>query len=366
VRKADAGYTLGRVIKSEGSYVPDANIDIVIDCADPETLAEFWAEALAYDKLGLFDNYYVLVARNRAHPPTRFCCNAYRAEDRQGAHPFSICAWKTRKPKPSASKRLALAVSTLAKGPTWGWIAMADPEGNEFCVCAGIPLPGESSRPDDVALTRGRRDVPVVASDSVNHLAVRALAVGLAMGAIVSCSSSSKPHAAPISNAASSTAAPTTTTTVAFGPAKIASQQQLPGGYNQGVAGIPGGWIFSATDSLWRTDDNLKVLKHISPAIPAAWKAKGFDHVGDVDVVGKYIYAPFEQPDYAKQQQATARYDRDTLRFVDAVMLPQNENSFVTIDPKTMIAYTMRALRRSCGAAVRRGARMEAARPRCA
>jgi len=163
------------------------------------------------------------------------------------------------------------------------------------------------------------------------------LAVGLAVLAIASCSSADKPKAVP----SSSSAASTTTTTIAFGPAKIASQQRLPGGYNQGVARIPGGWIFSATDSLWRTDDDLNVLKHISPAIPATWKARGFNHVGDVDVVGNYIYAPFEQPDYSKGQQATARYDRDTLRFVDAVMLPQNENSFVTIDPATMIAYTM-------------------------
>jgi hypothetical protein len=22
-----------------------------------------------------------------------------------------------------------------------GWIAMAEPEGNEFCVCPGVPLP---------------------------------------------------------------------------------------------------------------------------------------------------------------------------------------------------------------------------------
>src|SRR4029079_13184576 len=134
---------------------------------------------------------------------------------------------------------------------------------------------------------------------------------------------------------------PTPTLARLLEPATIASQQELPGGYNQGVARAPGGWIFSATDSLWRTDDDLNVLQHISTAIPDAWKAKGFNHVGDVDVVGKYIYAPFEQPDYSKGQQATARYDRVTLEFVDAVMLPQNENSFVTVDPKTMIAYTM-------------------------
>ena len=57
-------------------------------------------------------------------------------------------------------------------------------------------------------------------------------------------------------------------------------------------------------------------------------------------MVGKYIYAPFEEPDYSKGHQATARYDVDTLKFVDAVMLPQHQNSFVTIDPATMTAYT--------------------------
>jgi hypothetical protein len=166
------------------------------------------------------------------------------------------------------------------------------------------------------------------------------LALGIAVCAIASCSSSSKTDSP--STTTSGVASTTSTTSPrTFGAATIANQQQLPGGYQQGVARVPGGWIFSATDSLWRTDDHLNVLEHISPAIPPAWKAKGFDHVGDIDVVGKYIYAPFEQPDYSKGQQATARYDSQTLAFVDAVMLPQHENSFVTIDPSTMIAYTM-------------------------
>jgi hypothetical protein len=173
----------------------------------------------------------------------------------------------------------------------------------------------------------------------VKRPAPRLLVVGLAICAIASCSSSSKPEA----EAPSTTAGSTTTTTPrpVFGAAAITGQQRLSGYYTQGVARVPGGWIFSGTNSLWHTDDSLKVLKMISPAIPEAWKAKGFNHVGDIDVVGNYIYAPLEQPDYPKGQQATARYDRDTLRFVDAVMLAQNENSFVTVDPGTMIAYTM-------------------------
>jgi hypothetical protein len=141
----------------------------------------------------------------------------------------------------------------------------------------------------------------------------------------------------------STTIASTTTTTLppVLGPLRRASEQAVSAVYAQGVARIRNGWIFSGTDSLWRTNDALDVVTSLNPAIPPAWTARGFDHVGDIDVIGKYIYAPLEQPDYAKGRQATARFDRDTLRFVDAVMLPQHENSFVTIDPTTMTEYSM-------------------------
>jgi hypothetical protein len=159
------------------------------------------------------------------------------------------------------------------------------------------------------------------------------------MVGIAGCSSSSPPAASPAPSTVAS--APPTGTTTPVGPVTLTGQQKLPPLYAQGVARIPGGWIFSGTNSLWKTDDNLKLLAHIGPAIPAAWKAKGFDHIGDIDVVGQYIYAPFEEPDYSRGHQATARYDRDTLAFVDAVMLPQHQNSFVTVDPTTMTAYSM-------------------------
>jgi hypothetical protein len=152
---------------------------------------------------------------------------------------------------------------------------------------------------------------------------------------LAGCSSAKTPSASPTSRARP------TTTLSGSGPVVRTGEQRLSPLYAQGVAWVTGGWIFSGTNSLWKTDDKLKELTHVGPAIPDAWKAKGFDHVGDVDVVGKYVYAPLEQPDYAKGRQATARYDRDTLQFVDAVMLPQHENSFVTVDPETMTAYTM-------------------------
>jgi hypothetical protein len=134
---------------------------------------------------------------------------------------------------------------------------------------------------------------------------------------------------------------------VAFAPvstapsAHLRSEQKLAAGYNQGIARIPGGWILSGTIVLTRVDERLRPVKSASLPIPPALRVKAYDHVGDVDALGKYIYAPLEQPDYDKGEQITARYDVKTLKFVDSVTLAQHENSFVTIDPATMTAFSM-------------------------
>ena len=119
------------------------------------------------------------------------------------------------------------------------------------------------------------------------------------------------------------------------------SRQRLGPIYAQGIAHVPRGWILSGTNVLARTDAELRTVAQVTPAIPPAWASRGFDHVGDIDVVDNVIYAPLEQPDYTKGVQATARYDARTLRFLDAILLPQHENSFVAIDPRTKIAYSM-------------------------
>jgi hypothetical protein len=128
----------------------------------------------------------------------------------------------------------------------------------------------------------------------------------------------------------------------------LRSEQQLPFAFNQGVARVDGGWIFSGTDSpipgsdvLERTDDELNVVTVQPLPIPVAYRNQGYDHVGDIDVEGGVLYVSFEQPDYSLGQQVTAWYDPTTLAFIDAVELPQHENSFVTVDPSTMTAYTM-------------------------
>ena len=123
-------------------------------------------------------------------------------------------------------------------------------------------------------------------------------------------------------------------------PARLTSEAQLPGYPNQGIARVRDGWVLSGTGTLSRVDEQLQETLSIADAIPADLRAEGFDHVGDVDVVGGVVHAPLEQPDYSKRRQMMARYDADTLEFLDARPVRQGHASFVTVDPRSRIAYS--------------------------
>jgi hypothetical protein len=122
--------------------------------------------------------------------------------------------------------------------------------------------------------------------------------------------------------------------------ATLRSEQQGPEGYKQGIARLDDGWIFAGTVTMGRTNDRLKVLKTNIQPIPLDWKRKGFSHLGDPDVAGKFLYVPLEQPNFERGDQAMARYNAQSLKLVDIVPVTQHEASFVTVDPKTMIAYS--------------------------
>jgi hypothetical protein len=123
--------------------------------------------------------------------------------------------------------------------------------------------------------------------------------------------------------------------------ATLQSEQEGPPGYQQGLARVADGWIFTGTATMGRTNEQLKVVKTNNQPIPLEWKRKGFNHVGDPDVAGKFLYAPLEQSQYERGDQAMARYDAKSLKLVDIVPVTEHEASFVTVDPKTMIAYSM-------------------------
>jgi predicted enzyme related to lactoylglutathione lyase len=117
----------------------EPNIDIVIDCADPETLAEFWAEALGYTKAGMFAPYFVLLAPTREHPPVILQRVPEPKTTKARIH-FDVRVADIET-EAKRLEQLGARRIDIGQGPDPGWITMADPEGNEFCVCPGIPLP---------------------------------------------------------------------------------------------------------------------------------------------------------------------------------------------------------------------------------
>jgi hypothetical protein len=114
-------------------------LEIVLDCADAEVAARFWSAALDYEEIGAAAQYRVLA------PP----------DGRTGT---KLVLQQVDEPK-TVKNRVHLDVITpdidaeadrlVVLGARRGdafdelghrWIAMLDPEGNEFCVCEGNVL----------------------------------------------------------------------------------------------------------------------------------------------------------------------------------------------------------------------------------
>ena len=117
---------------------PKTTMELVLDCAEPERLMEFWRAALGYRVFYSKPEFAVLV-------PTE-----------GSAAPLVL----QQVPEPKAAKnRMHLDLVSSDVGAEVGrlealgarrlhddersigdvhWVTLADPEGNEFCVCSGI------------------------------------------------------------------------------------------------------------------------------------------------------------------------------------------------------------------------------------
>ncbi len=120
----------------------------------------------------------------------------------------------------------------------------------------------------------------------------------------------------------------------------LAGTDEIEAGYAQGIAPDGRGWILSGTSVLGHATDVGTIVNKVMPAIPPEWAAQGYNHVGDIDVVGHTLYVPFEQSDYERDEQAMARYDAVTMQFIDATPVHQHHNSFVAVGGKRNVAYS--------------------------
>jgi predicted enzyme related to lactoylglutathione lyase len=112
-----------------------ARLELVLDCADPDRLATFWAAALGYELYGRAANYRSLVDPAGGGP--KLILQGV-PEPKQGKNRLHVDVLATDIEVESG--RLAgLGATRLRDEPVvehgTRWITMADPEGNEFCVC---------------------------------------------------------------------------------------------------------------------------------------------------------------------------------------------------------------------------------------
>jgi predicted enzyme related to lactoylglutathione lyase len=110
---------------------------LVLDCHDPEALAPFWATALDYVTLGAVENYVLLVPDARPGPKLLL---QRVPEDKSGKNRMhldievaDIEVLATRLEGIGAQRIRSDVVTEHGSN----WILMADPEGNEFCICDG-------------------------------------------------------------------------------------------------------------------------------------------------------------------------------------------------------------------------------------
>jgi len=113
---------------------PTPSIGFVLDCADPDTLTGFWSTALGWNHLGSDGHYSVIAAPG---PGGQKLLLQRVPEPKAGKNRMHLDL-HVADVEAEADRLESLGATRLAdaqEGYGSTWIVMADPEGNEFCVC---------------------------------------------------------------------------------------------------------------------------------------------------------------------------------------------------------------------------------------
>lgn len=109
-----------------------SEIVITLDCSEPESLAEFWAPALGYSTLGSAGAYVALVGEGPG-------LLLQKVEEPKVAKNRMHIDLKVPDVDAEVERLVGLGAKRLSDGTMEEhgsqWVVMADPEGNEFCVC---------------------------------------------------------------------------------------------------------------------------------------------------------------------------------------------------------------------------------------
>ena len=112
-------------------------LGLVVDCADPVALAEFWGPALDYVSVGEAGSYVALFPNGRPGPKLLLQRVEEPKVTKNRVH-FDI---EVPDIEVEATRLVELGATRVSASPMSehgsSWLLMADPEGNEFCVCDG-------------------------------------------------------------------------------------------------------------------------------------------------------------------------------------------------------------------------------------
>jgi predicted enzyme related to lactoylglutathione lyase len=128
------------------NHNPTPHFGLVLDCADPERLAQFWAGALGYTNVGTAGAYVALYPREGDGPKLLLQRVAEPKATKNRMHlDIEVPDIKAEADRLSGLGAQRVSDDTCSEhGSTW--ILMADPEGNEFCICDnGSPATNETT-----------------------------------------------------------------------------------------------------------------------------------------------------------------------------------------------------------------------------
>jgi predicted enzyme related to lactoylglutathione lyase len=112
-----------------------AKLGLVLDCVDPGKLADFWSQALGYTTLGGAGNYVLLVDEAGQQPKLLLQRVSDPKAGKNRMH-FDIETPHVDDQVDRLEKLGAVRIVDDAIEEHGNrWVVMADPEGNEFCVC---------------------------------------------------------------------------------------------------------------------------------------------------------------------------------------------------------------------------------------
>ena len=125
---------------------PVPHFGLVLDCADPERLAEFWAETLGYANVGSAGVYVALYPREGNGPKLLLQRVIEPKATKNRMHVDIEVPDIDVEADPLCGLGAQRVSDETCSEHGSTWILMADPEGNEFCICDnGSPASGATT-----------------------------------------------------------------------------------------------------------------------------------------------------------------------------------------------------------------------------